>query len=90
MVIAGEIVLALVFGLLGVGYLASVAGGLANLGGFFQQGPAYVLGKLAPALIAVVLLWIPLTGCVAAVVSAPWARAYRDLRPPRNVADTFA
>ncbi len=36
------------------------------------------------------VLWVPLSGCLAAVMGAPWARAYRDLRPKRDIAETFA
>jgi hypothetical protein len=89
-VIAGEFILVLVLGLLGFGYLSAIAGGLSNLPVLFQQGPQVIFGKLAPILIILAIVWVPLTGCVVSIMAAPWARAYRDLRPPRNVADTFA
>ena len=66
---------------LGVGFvgLAATAGGLDHLQAFFQQGPAAVLGQLAPLLVIYGLAMIPISGCATAIVVAPWARAYRDL-----------
>lgn len=90
-IIALEIVIGLFMVLIGVGGLAALAGGLRNVPTLFQTLPPMgVAGKLAPLLAALVLLWIPLSGAIMAIVGAPWARAYLDLKPPRDIASTFA
>jgi hypothetical protein len=88
-VVIAEIILLIVFVALGVGVLAAIAGGLQNLPTLFQQPPQSLLSRLAPILAVVALIWVPFTGGVSAIVSAPWARAYRDLKPP-DLAATFA
>ena len=41
---------------------------------------------LAPSLILLALLTIPVQGCATAIFFAPWARAYRDVVPPPGAA----
>jgi hypothetical protein len=88
--IAGEIILGLIMVVAGAGVLGVLAGGLQNIPVLLQQQPQALVGRLTPFLAIAALVWIPLSGCAAAVVSAPWARAYRDLRPKRDIAETFA
>jgi hypothetical protein len=88
--IAAELILGLLLVALGLGVLSAIAGGVQNLPALFQQPPQVIFGKLAPLIAILALIWIPLSGCAAAVIGAPWARAYRDLRPPRDIAETFA
>jgi hypothetical protein len=88
--IAAEIVVGLVFAALGFGVLGSLAGGLNNLPVFFQQPPNLILSKLTPLLVVLALIWIPVMGCLLAITAAPWARAYRDLRPAGDISETFA
>ncbi len=85
----GEIILFAVLGVIGFGTLAAVAGGLQNLPTLAQQ-PAVLVAKLLPVFAVLALLFIPITGCASAIVSAPWARAYRDLKPKGDIAATFA
>jgi hypothetical protein len=49
-----------------------------------------LLGRLAPLLVVLAVVGVPLYGCVLAITGAPWARAYRDLEPRGDVAETFA
>jgi hypothetical protein len=53
---------------------------------FFTLGPAAIAAQLAPWLIAVAVLAVPVSGCVTAILLAPWARAYRDASPPAQPA----
>lgn len=73
-----------------VAAIIGVAGGLRNLPAFFQHPPSDIVAKLAPVLVAFAVIWVPLYGCVLAIVGAPWARVYRDLKPPSDIASTFA
>jgi len=88
--IVGEIVVGLVMVGIGLGVIGSAAGGLRNLPAFFQHPPSDIVAKLAPVLVAFAVIWVPLYGCVLAIVGAPWARVYRDLKPPSDIASTFA
>lgn len=88
-IMAAELVHELVLLAVVVVVVAVLAGGLHNLPMLFQQSPQIILGRLAPLLVVMGLIWIPLAGCISAIMSAPWARAYRDLRPPRDIAETF-
>lgn len=88
--LAAELVLGLAALALGFGVLGALAGGLSHLPAFFQQSPAQFLPRLVPLLIVGVLISIPFMGCLLAIMGAPWARAYRDLRPLRDAAETFA
>jgi hypothetical protein len=47
------------------------------------------LPPLSFGLVARYLVQIPLSGCIAAIFAAPWAKIYRDLAHP-DVAATFA
>jgi hypothetical protein len=86
--LAGEMVLlALVFGV-GFASLSAIAGGLQNLPAFFQQPPAALMSKLAPFLGVYMAAFIPLSGCLVAIFGAPWASAYRDLKP--DLSEAFA
>jgi hypothetical protein len=82
--VLGALTLALGFGVLG-----SAAGGLQNLPTFFSRSPVDIIASLAPALVVLGLLTIPVSGALTAIMGAPWARAYRDLAQP-DVAATFA
>jgi hypothetical protein len=84
-----EIVLGILLFALGLGAVTAIAGGLQNLPTLFQQPPQILLAKLGPLIVLAAVIWVPFIGCTAAVLGAPWARAYRDLRPP-DVAATFA
>ena len=88
--IALEIVIGLLMVVIGIGGLAAIAGGLRNVPTLFQSLPPMgIVSKLAPLLAALVLLWIPLSGAILAILGAPWARVYLDLKPPRDIASTF-
>jgi hypothetical protein len=87
--LAAELVFGLVLAAVGFGMLASIAGGLQNLAPFFHQPPQVIMGKLSPLLVVAVVIWTPLMSCALALMGAPWARAYADLRPPRDVAEAF-
>jgi hypothetical protein len=87
---AAELVIGLILAAIGMGVLSSMAGGLSGLPALFKQPPQQLFGKLAPLLALLAVVWVPLTGCAMAIMGAPWARAYRDLRPPRDIAETFA
>ena len=84
-----EAVIGAVIVALGLGVLGQAAGGLQNLPTFFNQSPARIIASVAPALIALGVLTIPVSGALVAIIGAPWARAYRDLAQP-DVAATFA
>jgi hypothetical protein len=87
--LAAEIVLGIISVAIGVGALGAMAGGLQNLGPFFQQSPQALMTRLGPLLIVAAVIWAPFAGCMIAIVGAPWARAYRDLKPV-DIAATFA
>ncbi|HLI67499.1 MAG TPA: hypothetical protein VKU90_14145 [Caulobacteraceae bacterium] len=84
--LAAEIVIGLVLVAIGLGGLAALAGGFQNIAPFLQQPGALV--RLAPLLVIFAIIWVPFIGCLSTLMSAPWARAYRDLKPP-DVAATF-
>jgi hypothetical protein len=88
--LAAEAVIGLVLAGIGFGALGAMAGGLQALPTFFQQPPQLLFARLAPLLAVLALVWIPLAGCAVAVMGAPWARVYLDLRPRRDIAETFA
>jgi hypothetical protein len=89
LLLVGYVLVGIVGAIVGIGSLAAVAGGLHQLPALFQN-PGGLMGRLAPLLIMFGLLFIPVLGAVQAVVNAPWARAYMDLRPQRDIAETFA
>jgi hypothetical protein len=84
-----EMVVAVVFIAIGFAFLSQAAGGLNGLRDFFTRPPAEIFSTLAPALVVVGLVSIPVTGCMMAILAAPWARAYRDLVGPEPVASVF-
>jgi len=88
-VLAAEIVLGLVFVAIGLGGLSALAGGLGNLPTFFQQPVGTIFARLSPLLVIAAMIWIPVAGAMNAILLAPWARAYRDLKPT-DVSATFA
>jgi hypothetical protein len=76
---------AAVFGalaLVGVAVVAPALGGLANLATVLARSPSAVVAAFAPFLVVVAIILIPLSGCVRAIMAAPWARAYLDLTGP--------
>jgi hypothetical protein len=73
-VVIGAIVLAV-----GIAFLSQAAGGLVALHSFFTRPPVEILAGLAPGLIVLGLVAIPITGCLWAIIAAPWAWAYRNL-----------
>jgi len=80
-----EIVLGLLFVGLALGALILAAGGFSNIPGFFQahaSDPAALIPILAPSLILLAVLLIPVEGAFLAIFIAPWAKAYRDVVPP--------
>lgn len=83
--VVGVVVLAL-----GFGYISQLAGGSEGLKTFFTRPPAEIMASLGPVLLVALVVSIPLYGALNAILMAPWARAYRDLRPPTDVAATFA
>jgi hypothetical protein len=48
-----------------------------------------LFARLGPILVVAAVIWVPFIGGMAAIMAAPWARAYRDLQPP-DLAATFA
>jgi hypothetical protein len=87
--IIGEIVVGLVLMLSGLGVLSSAAGGVTHIEAFFHQPVPVILGALAPFLVIMGIVWVPVTGCAFAIAGAPWAKAYRDLSGP-DLAATFS
>jgi len=71
----------------GVAVVQSV-GGLGPAAALLHGSPQALLAKLAPVLVIYMIVQVPLGGCLVAIGSAPWARAYRDLLP--DTASTFA
>jgi len=80
--VLGAVIEALFIGF-GAAAVGMAAGGFNNLQAFFTQTPPQqIIMTLAPSLILLALLTIPVQGCATAIVFAPWARAYRDVVPP--------
>jgi hypothetical protein len=87
---AGEIIVGIVMVALGLGVLAGMAGGMSHIGTLFQgQSPAALLARLGPLLVLFAAIWTPFMGGLFAIAGAPWARAYRDLKP-QDMSATFA
>lgn len=85
-----EVLIGVVTLAFGIGWLSQAIGGASNFRSFFLRPPAEIMSILAPALLVAAVFSIPLFGCLSAILLAPWARAYRDLRPLTDVAATFA
>jgi hypothetical protein len=88
-IMVSELVLVIALGAIGLGALAAMVGGLHNLPAMAHD-PAGLIAKLLPLIMGGAILFIPIAGCLSAVVNAPWARAYRDLKPKGDIAATFA
>ncbi len=78
-----EVVLGAFAMAIGLAFLSQAAGSLAAVHGLFARPSAEILAILAPGLIVVGLVAVPVFGCLWAILAAPWARAYRDLVGPR-------
>ena len=74
---------------LGAALLGASTGGFSQLKSLIQQGPQGILAALGPALVFEFVAWIAFIGLVLPVFYAPWARAYRDLKPT-DVAAAFS
>jgi len=74
---------------LGAALLGAATGGFSQLKSLIQQGPQAILAALGPALVFEFVAWIAFIGLVLPIFNAPWARAYRDLKPT-DVAATFS
>jgi hypothetical protein len=81
-----ELVFVIVLFAIGLGAVSALAGGLQNIPVWARQPGE--LGHLAPLLAVFAALWIPLGGVVFAILGAPWARAYLDLKP-KDLAAAF-
>jgi hypothetical protein len=84
-----EMLVAAIFIAIGFAFLSQAAGGLNGLKDFFTRPSAEIFSTLAPALVVIALVSIPVMGCMMAILAAPWARAYRDLVGPEPVASVF-
>jgi hypothetical protein len=77
-----EVVLGAFAMAIGLAFLARAAGSLAAVHSLFARPLTEVLAVLAPGLIVIGVVAVPLFGCLWAILAAPWARAYRDLVGP--------
>jgi hypothetical protein len=89
MVIIAEVVVGLVFVALGAGALSVAAGGFSALPSLFRRPPQELLPAIGSVVAIAAVIWIPLMGCFVAITGAPWARAYRDVRPAADVSEAF-
>jgi hypothetical protein len=80
------VVLVVLFAIGGAAVFA--VGGLGAVTTMIQHSPQALLGKLWPFLAGYSVLLIPIDGCLAAIIGAPWARVYQDLHP--DTSDVFA
>ncbi len=77
-----SLIIDIVFVGLGAAAIGVAAGGFNNLQTYFTQTPPQqIFMSLAPSLILLAILTIPIEGCALAIFFAPWARAYRDVVP---------
>ena len=81
-----EIVVGSIAVIAGVSLLGSVAGAASAIPTLLRQQPAIVLSQLMPLLVIGGVVAIPLYGALLAIIGAPWARAYLDLRVEPAVA----
>jgi hypothetical protein len=72
---------------MGIGMSAMGTSGGPAITEFFKQNPAAIVSKIMPFLIFAVACAVPIYGAMLAVMGAPWARAYLDLR--HNPAEAF-
>ena len=89
LLLAAQIVLAIVVLMVVIAVLAVQGLSLATIPAVFSQPPGQVMAQIAPFLAVYALVAIPLTGCYLAIVTAPWAKAYRDLAAP-DASEAFA
>jgi len=88
--LGAEIVIGLLVLIVGGALLYVVAGGAAPLQAFMEHPTPDFVVKLWPLAVLWTVLAVPISGCLSAIMSAPWARAYRDLAPGVPEAQTFA
>jgi hypothetical protein len=74
-----ELVLVVVLFALGAAALGVTAGGFTNIPQFFKRPPQEIVSLVAPWLIGLGILFIPISGALIAFMGAPWARVLRDL-----------
>jgi hypothetical protein len=86
----GVYLAALVMGVAGGAAVWSAVPGLAHPKAFFARPPGEWLHGLAPLIALVSLLAIAVMAVVTPLAIAPWARAYRQLRPDDQIAAAFA
>jgi hypothetical protein len=87
MIFVGEAIVGALFVGIGGAAIGVSAGGFTPeaMQAFFGQPPMQILAHIAPWLIVLAVLAIPIEGCAMAILIAPWARAYRDVVPPLAV-----
>lgn len=85
--IVAEVILLVVMGGIGFSALSVIAGGAQAIPALFKHPFAEVLSSLTPLIAVGGLMAIPVYGAFLAIMGAPWARAYLDLR--HNPADAF-
>jgi hypothetical protein len=66
-------------------------GGINQVTELFQHSPQALLARVWPFLAVYGVLMVPVSGCMLAIVGAPFARAYRDVAvDPAGTSATFA
>ena len=60
--------------------LSQGAEGSARVTAFFARSPAAILSAILPYVAGLSVIAVPLAGAAWAIIAAPWARAYVDLR----------
>jgi hypothetical protein len=91
--IVAEVVIGAVALGFGASLLGHAVGGFDHIDAYFRQPPDVVVPNLlrtfTPLLAVGAVLAIPLSGCLLAIISAPWARAYRDIMGPEAAVASF-
>ncbi len=87
--LACEIVVVAIFMAVGFSVLSLSFGGMQNLAGVLRTEGLSAFSRVMPLVTAVALVSAPLLGCATAIMTAPWARIYRDLKGP-DLAATFS
>jgi hypothetical protein len=82
LLVIDSVLLAIFIGLVAV--VVNGIGGPSQALVLLHASPQALLGKLAPVLVLLVIIEVPLRGCLVAIAGAPWARAYRDLVPDES------
>jgi len=88
LLVLGDLVFLGMLGAVGFAGLGAAAGGFERIPAFLQSPLPTLMGKLAPFFVVYLIVVVPLSGAVAAIFGAPWAKVYQDLKP--NAADAFA